>query len=173
MLEFKNKQQLMGYTSKMKKTLKDGELAHLEKEEKMFVWKDDNWSELKTEGHSNVQMTMYEVNKQIMSQLPGHNKDEIKKDIETINKFYEVEKSSFYMLLCKEESYYTVLKRNNDTSDRLGPTVIDLLIEIDHSILSVENLNNAEVEIWSRDKEDNIWCSHLFNYDIGVVDFGG
>lgn len=171
MLEFKNKQQLMGYTSRMKQNLHEGELASLEKERKMFVWRDNNWSELKTEGHSNVQMTMYEINKQIISQLSPHTEEQIKQDINIINDFYNIDKSNYYMLLCKEQSYYTVLVKS-DTSDRLGATVIDLLIEIDHSILSVENVNNAEVEIWSKDKQDKIWCLHLFNYEVGIVEFG-
>lgn len=63
MLNFKTKQQLMSYTSKMKKNLNDGELASLETEKKMLVWRDNGWHEVKTEGHSNVQMTMFELNK--------------------------------------------------------------------------------------------------------------
>ena len=171
MLNFKTKQQLMSYTSKMKKNLQDGELASLETEKKMLVWRDNNWCEVQTEGHSNVQMTMYEINKQIMAQLPAHNEEDLKKDADVINEFYDIDKSEFYMLLCKEQSYYTILRRK-DASGRLGSITTDLLIEIGHSILSVENVDNAEIEIWSKDSNDEVWCLHLFNYEAGVVDFG-
>lgn len=171
MLEFNNKQQLMKYTSKMKHRLEEGETCALKQEKKTYVWKEGAWEEVKLQLDSNVKMTMYELNEQLIQQLPNYTEKQLQEGVEVINKFYEIDKADYYMLLCKEHSYFTIL-RKDDTSARLGSIIAELLNEMDLSIRSVENLNNSEIEIWCADS-NNIWCLHLFNYDRGIVNFGG
>lgn len=117
------------------------------------------------------QMTLFEINQQIISQLPIRTHEELKEDLNTICDFDEEQKSDYYMLLCKEISYFTIFEKNNNNNNEfnnLGSAVIACILEGLGDIVSIDKLD-TEVEIWVKTFEGDTVCLHLFNYAQGIV----
>ena len=120
----------------------------------------------------NVSMTMYEMNQQIISQLPTHDEEKIKEDIEIINQFEKTQNTKYYMLLCKEISYFTGFIKEITSTESLGEVVIDCIKPVG-CIKDIDNSDPLCVDIWITTKEGETHCMHLFDYQYGVVEFGG
>lgn len=120
----------------------------------------------------NVSMTMYEMNQQIISQLPTHDEEKIKEDIEIINQFEKTQNTKYYMLLCKEISYFTGFIKEITSFESLGEVVIDCIKPVG-CIKDIDNSDPLCVDIWITTKEGETHCMHLFDYQYGVVEFGG
>ena len=125
-------------------------------------------------------MDLYEMNKNMVRQLP---KLEITDEVlKTIDKLHDMYNAHYYMLLCNDMKYYTILKPTTAwamspiTQDSFGITVIDCLNYVGE-IKSIDFVHdNTAIEIWiehKNDKEGGIYCMYLFPYDEGVVEFRG
>lgn len=125
----------------------------------------------------NLGMSLYDVNKNFMADQPALSQDELTASLKVIEDyvFDTYKNSTYFMLLCKELSYYTVFVRDSESSTNiLADEVLNCLQWIAKDILSIElNTTNNTPEIWIRTPEDEVVCMYLFNYDNGVIDFGG
>ena len=125
----------------------------------------------------NLGMSLYDVNKNFMADQPALSQDELTASLKVIEDyvFDTYKNSTYFMLLCKELSYYTVFVRDSESSTNiLTDEVLNCLQWIAKDILSIElNTTNNTPEIWIRTPEDEVVCMYLFNYDNGVIDFGG
>lgn len=171
MLEFKTENQLKSYTRHSKDRLEQGETAHVESTNKIYVFNEE-WTEVKTQGESNINMTMYEINEQLIKQLPDLTEEQIQEKKKDIIDFYTKKDSKVYMLLCKEHSYFTVflLELTLEDYDTLENEIINcVLFNGAHTIRSIENIDDYELEIWAADRNNEIWCYHLFDYTDGFI----
>ncbi len=119
----------------------------------------------------NFEMSNFEINQQVYSQMNSHVPSS--KDAEIINDFYKKENASFYMLLCttRKIPYFTLLAhKENLLNSSLGQIVIECLSSIGE-VIAIERVNNAlEIWMWESDtKESNLYI--LFNYSEGVEYF--
>lgn len=125
----------------------------------------------------NLGMSLYDVNKNFMADQPALSQDELTASLKVIEDyvFNTYKNSTYFMLLCKELSYYTVFVRDSESSTNiLTDEVLNCLQWIAKDILSIElNTTNNTPEIWIRTPEEEVVCMYLFNYDNGVIDFGG
>ena len=125
---------------------------------------------LKMQG--NVSMTLYDINKNIVNQLSPCDENRLAEIREEINNAFE-EKNEFYMFLCRELNYYTILhdcaSPSNEFSD-LGEAVLSLAQEINKHVMAGDKFE-GRYEIWLKDEEDAN-CFILFPYDQGVVNYG-
>lgn len=125
----------------------------------------------------NLGMSLYDVNKNFMADQPALSQDELTASLKVIEDyiFDTYKNSTYFMLLCKELSYYTVFVRDSESSTNiLTDEVLNCLQWIAKDILSIElNTTNNTPEIWIRTPEEEVVCMYLFNYDNGVIDFGG
>ena len=125
----------------------------------------------------NLGMSLYDVNKNFMADQPARSQDELTASLKVIEDyvFDTYKNSTYFMLLCKELSYYTVFVRDSKSSTNiLTDEVLNCLQWIAKDILSIElNTTNNTPEIWIRTPEEEVVCMYLFNYDNGVIDFGG
>lgn len=119
------------------------------------------------------QMTLFEINQQIISQLPNLTTAELGQKKAEINNFHLNKQSNYYMLLCKEISYFTIFEFTNREGDfdSFGKGVLACLIEGVGTVVSVDVLED-EVEIWVRDDQGEVNCFHLFDYSQGIVTIG-
>lgn len=117
-------------------------------------------------------ITMYEINQQIISQLPTHNEEKLKEDIQIINNFEKKQNTKYYMLLCKEISYFTGFIKASESTETLGEVVIDCIKAVGE-IRDIDNSDPLCLDIWVTTKSGETHCMHLFNYQYGVVEFGG
>ena len=133
-----------------------------------MVWTNEGWNTVKSE-NSGINMGLYEMNKQIISQLPKLTEAELfDKDL-LINTLHAKFNNEFYMLYGKEISYFTLFRIFD--SIRFGNEVIDCLNNVgDIKAIDFTEPEDA-IEIWV-ETEDGPTCLYLFPYDNGVVRVG-
>lgn len=170
MLEFKTENQLKSYTRHSKDRLEQGETAHVENTNKIYIFNKE-WTEIKTQGESNINMTVYEINEQLIKQLPDLTDEQIQKKKEEIRDFYLKKETKVYMLLCKEHSYFTVflLEKDNQYNTMEEEVIACVLYGDNHKIRSIDNIDDNEIEIWAIDEDNAAWCYHLFDYQEGLI----
>lgn len=144
---------------------KEGEIA-LAEDGKYKVFKDGEWHDLKMEG-SNLELGLYDLNKQIISQLPSLTDEELDKKIDVIDDSYIKCVNDFYMLYGKEISYFTLFKVNEPIY--FAKTVLDCLNEIGEIKAIDPTEDGFAIEIWVQPTDEEPTCLYLFPYDNGLV----
>lgn len=117
-----------------------------------------------------LNMKLYDLNKQIISQLP--NLTEFDEIINDINNFSKETNNIHYMLYGKEQSYFTLFEKEDNNSETLGAAIIDCLTNVG-DIKSIELTESKDAfEIWVT-IDGEATCLYLFPYDSGIVKIGG
>lgn len=116
---------------------------------------------------------LYTMNQNIINQLPVYTDEDMDRAEDTIHDWiYNGHRANYYMLLCKELSYYTLfhsvdnclieedfIRELWDVCSYLGP-IHDISID-----------NNDAIAIWAEWEDTGVHCFYLFPYDKGVVEF--
>lgn len=125
----------------------------------------------KVRGKGNVEMSLYEINQSIISQLPKYTAEQHADLISRINEWATFD-TEYYMLLCRDINYYTIFHFNPEDSefDTLGAGVNLLLQEVGFTIHSDEILDK-HCEIWGKN-DNGTYAFMLFPYDEGVINYG-
>ena len=129
----------------------------------------EGWQEVPEDNETTIGMNMYDINKQIISQLSGltDNQLEIKKA--EINSLHDIFHNHFYMLYGKEISYFTVFKIKEQIA--FGREVIDVIKNVG-AVKAIDPTENADaMEVWVI-YDDEPTCLYLFPYDSGIVQVG-
>ena len=155
--------------SQIRYTPQEGEIIQSTVDKKLYIYKDGNWMTINMDS-SGINVGLYDMNKQIIAQLPELTDDEINiKKVEVINNLHNIFKNSFYMLYGKELSYFTLF--NIIRADSFGDEVVNCLINVG----VIKAIDFAEpkdaVEIWVED-DNGPTCLYLFPYDNGLVKVG-
>jgi hypothetical protein len=117
--------------------------------------------------NSGVEMGLYDMNKQIIAQLPDLTDwDRVE---QLFNDFHTSWKNKYYMMYGKEISYFTVFKIVEP--HLFGSVAMDCIPNV--GIVKAIDLTEAKdaVEIWVM-YEDKPTCLYLFPYDMGIVQVG-
>ena len=117
----------------------------------------------------NIQMNMYDLNKQLISQCSSIDKEQMCEAKDTINNYGKNTNNKYYMLLCKDISYYTLFNIDFEAPalEDFGSVVLDCATDIG-AIKAVDRAEEA-IEIWVHPEEDEPLAMYLFAYDMGVV----
>lgn len=151
--------------------LKNGELAETSDDNKKWVYDEEaqDWKEYETEG---IQISLYDMNKQLIAQMPPMEDTDKQKEI--IYTFEEKYRNGHYMLLCRELNYFTLFEHPVITAwtedlDRFENLVLECISDIGvvHDMMLTEN--GDAIEIWVMTPTEEIVCMYLFPYDAGVV----
>lgn len=150
---------------------------------RLMMWSGTEWNAVKADANSEVQMTAYDINKQIISQLPALTIEQIKeKQQNVINQLVINTNNEYYMLLCRDKNYYTLCHRVPDMvpapADNVRQysnwpneiiTIEDLVIECAQCLGDIKAIEQADgaVEIWVTDPFDT-YVMYFFPYDGGV-----
>ena len=127
------------------------------------------------------QLTLYDLNKQMVAQMSPMTEENEQQHIEEIfNPFLTEKNNKYYMLLCKELSYFTLFHKDESNSDDFFKTLKELITSNGTLITACwTNEDTKEsIEYWVRIKtpiENNpdfseVYCFVLFPYDAGVVE---
>lgn len=122
--------------------------------------------------NGNIQMTAYDLNKQLILSLGPIKDEELNKFRSDFAGYIREIEDKFFMLLCKEQSYYTIF---NYTSRNDSYYFADVLLEVIEAVGSFYNYSideeNGGVELWIKpeDKEE-VFVYYFFPYDAGVVE---
>lgn len=116
---------------------------------------------------------LYTMNQNIINQLPVYTDEDMDRAEDTIHDWiYNGHRANYYMLLCKELSYYTLfhsidnclieedfIRELWDICSYLGP-IHDISVD-----------DNDAIAIWAEWEDTGVHCFYLFPYDKGVVEF--
>lgn len=127
------------------------------------------------QGKLNANMSLYEINQDIISQLPKYTDEQLTDLEKRISEWCDkddFELNKFFMLLCRDINYYTIFNFNPNESDFrfLGEGIVSLLYDTGYTIHSDEILDD-HCEIWVK-SEEGTYAFMLFPYDQGVVYYG-
>lgn len=130
--------------------------------------------EEETQATGNLNMNLYDLNKQIVAQLPDLNKEDLISARDTIVAYYNKTMGQYYMMLCNELKYYTIFAIKPEANDYFEDEVIDCLYDFADSIKSIDydTENKTAIEIWFT-KNDEAYVMYLFDYTQGVIDCVG
>ena len=165
---FQTLKQLEKYTEKHGR-FQEGEVIKVHDEDKLYYYKDSEWHPLEAKAvDSNIQMNLYDLNKQIMAQIEPYDIEKWEQAEKDIDAWEKEINGHYYMMLCKEKSYYTVFVDDGYEFHGLGAAVRECL-EFVGNVVSID-INPEVIEIWVKELDDT-YCIHLFCYDEGVVSF--
>ena len=152
--------------SQIRYTPKEGEIMQNTADDKFYIWKSDNWMLINMDS-SGINMGLYDMNKQIIAQLPELT--DLEDKYYTINNLHAKFNNFYYMMYGKEISYFTLFKIVDPTY--FGGDVVDCLKNI--GTIKAIDFTEAQdaIEIWV-ENEDGPTCLYLFPYDSGVVQVG-
>lgn len=155
-----------------------GDIVFLTDKNQLVMYDGVEWikiqEEIKAEGTSNIEMTTYDINKQLIAQLPILEDWTAEKEI--INKYANSFTSNNYLFLCKDISYYTIFQTEIFNPD--FPTFGEAVLTCAHDIGDIVAVDYMEVtntiEIWVRQFSTNEnLCMVLFNCQDFIVTYAG
>lgn len=144
----------------------EGEVMQNAEDGHYYVWHEGQWTAIKMD-RSGFEMGLYDMNKQIISQLPDLTDwDRVETTLlDFDNKWY----NDYYMLYGKEISYFTVFKIKE--SSVFGREVIDVIKNVG-AVKAIDLTEAADaIEVWVIYKDEPT-CLYLFPYDSGIVQVG-
>ena len=151
---------------------KEGEMAFCTDTNKTMIYTNGAWIPYE-ETEITLKLNLYDLNKNIISQLPKLTSVAIDNIIDDINNFELDKSNNFYMLYGKEISYFTLFSNLTEFSDfeLLGEAVIDCLSNIGEIRAAARTEDGVAIEFLV-DCENDFTCLYLFPYDDGVVGIG-
>lgn len=126
--------------------------------------------------------TLYDLNKQVISQLPEMPQEQIQEQLIQIKEWFLKKQGQYFMLLCKEKADYTLFNFNRSFNFHQKKYYDDVCLAIknlekcikNRGILMSMNKSTEDAwEIWIKDffnKEVHMYM--LFECDPMVIDFG-
>lgn len=125
----------------------------------------------------NSNLTLYDVNKQLLNNERFLDPIELNLKIKTIRKAYDNKTLKFLMLLCNERKDYTIFDLKNFTKEKdlcLNEFESDLRESLQNRgrVLTIEKaVSSPGWEIWLRDDEGENFCYYLFNCTPAVLSY--
>ena len=150
----------------------EGEVAYCQDEQQYYIFKDGQWIKVEANMTSDgLQLNLYDLNKQIMEQLPDFDEEQIKDFKAALEIWKSPKADKYYMLYGKEISDFTLLVEDIDEDDNL---LSDSVVECLESFEAIKeyDMSGDAVEIWVK-TEDGVTVLYLFGYDAGVVAYHG
>lgn len=128
-----------------------------------LIYTNGKWVGLSSQGKNNCGISLYDLNKQIIEQLPVMNTEGFP---DILREFLEIEGNSFYMLYGKEISYFTLfLTHSVEDANNFAEEIKGCISNI-RSFDYIQE--NHGIEIWG-EVENILTCFYLFPYDAGVI----
>lgn len=151
-------------------TAQTGEQVYCAETQKIYVYTPDSeW--VVAETRSDITMSAYEINSQIIRQLEPLNKQQFLEACDIIDKV-STDSEKYMMLLSWDSHYFTLFhKSEGDFNETFMEILYECIMDMTDTIYSIENVNYNYAEIWVRDiKTDKAIVMYLFPYDAGVVE---
>lgn len=149
---------------------------------RLMMWSGTEWNDIKADANSEIQMTAYDINKQVIGQLPSLTDEELEDKKSVIASFVNDTNNEYYMLLCREMNYFTLCHRvpdmNPSPADNVRQysewpneliTIEDLVIECAKVLGEIKSIDQVDgaIEIWVTSPFDTS-AMYFFPYDGGV-----
>lgn len=147
----------------------ENEIAWIEDIKEYRIWHDGQWVVLNPET-SGVGLSLYEVNKQVIAQMPTLSGTDLEEARLTLSHYVNGldHSDDYYMLLCYDLRYFTMFARDQKYEENIVDAIMDCLSYVGE-IKSVEESEDGQaVEIWIV-SEGEAYVMYFFDYGRGVV----
>lgn len=125
-----------------------------------------------TSASGEVSMSLYEMNRQLINQLPDYNEEAWNGAKEILKEYLEKHNHSYYMLYGRELSYFTVFHKEDSAEFANLFNALKTCLDSVGSVRSFDFDGETAIEIWIKpDVASAVTCLYLFPYDDGVVTF--
>lgn len=125
----------------------------------------------------NPQLTLYELNKQMVGQLPpiDMTDEEVAKRYNlAFDEFIDKIQNKYYMLLCRELNYFTLFHKMPENEEAFNDVILEIIKNYGTWITwDWADDEHTCLEFWAKVKikeKEEICCFMLFGYDNGVVE---
>lgn len=152
----------------------ENDIAIIDETNTMKVFHNGKWCDPKLTGGSTT-MTTFEINQQIMAQMPPMSDEATEIAVQLIDDFVSQSNENFYMFLCKNQSYYTIFHKINKSNQEFT-YLSEALFACCENIGEIKAIDANEygaIEVWITLSPEVTDCYLLFPYESGVVEFGG
>lgn len=114
---------------------------------------------------------LYELNKQVMSQLPPQSVDIMNHNWNVIGDWFGKDKNRWFMLMCKERSDFTFLHITDNRFTK-GVTELQDVLKERGEILAIQYQHGDDAfEIWVREyKTKDVYMFMLFEAEWMIVE---
>lgn len=145
-----------------------------------MIWTGTEYSSIKGETNSQIQMTAYEINQQVIGQIPKLTAEDIENKKTLILDFCAETRNAYYMLLCRDINYFTLCHRTiaptedhnvrRYAEDDELISIDDLVIECAQNIGTIKAIEQVDgaIEIWITNPYGETHAMYFFPYDGGV-----
>lgn len=155
--------------SQIRYTPEEDEIVMDRESKNLFIYKDGEWKYISFQS-TQPQMSLYELNKQLISQAPILSKEEIEKEVAKVGIWMKETSNTNFMLYGKEISYFSLFKREQ-LFYSIDLEKICVALKAVGDVRSIEiTEDRTGVEIWVLTKEGKNTCLYLFPYDTGVIE---
>ena len=152
--------------------MEDGDIIYVAEEQSIYIKDGDGFRH--PNGDINVQMTQYEINKQVYAQLPPKTPEELGELAQIIIDFYKnISFDHRTMLLCRDINYYTIIEGFDCAAFVDFDSPEEAIIVCANDIGEILDINAVDgaVEIWVKTPEGEAMAMYLFECENCFVSF--
>lgn len=147
----------------------EGEVIRVEEENKNYIYHEDGWYPVDEEASTEegIKLTVYDLNKQLVGQQPDLTEEQIITGKQEMRKFIDSH-GKYFMMLCKELSYYTVFIKDPLEFEDMTDAIVDCLTSIGNIKMIYPVEGGSAVCLWVASGND-VFMLYFFPYDEGVI----
>lgn len=128
---------------------------------------------METKANGDITMSLYEMNRQLINQLPDYNEEAWGGAEEILKEYLEKHSNSYYMMYGRELNYFTVFHKEDSAEFTNLFGAVKACLDSVGGVRSFDFDGEAAIEIWVKPEvASTVTCLYLFPYDDGVVTFG-
>lgn len=128
---------------------------------------------METKANGDITMSLYEMNRQLINQLPDYNEEAWSGAEEILKEYLETHTHSYYMMYGRELNYFTVFHKEDGAEFTNLFGAVKACLDSVGGVRSFDFDGEAAIEIWVKPEvASTVTCLYLFPYDDGVVTFG-
>lgn len=158
---------------KNRQSYNDGDIALIADTKETFSYRNQEWNPMTVEGSSGINVSIYDLNRQAIGQLPKHTIEQLEEDKNKINEFANTTNGTYYMMLNNDVRYFTIFTHSNKEEELKNLGEAAIVCAQDLGTVQSLDVNENSVEIWVKtNTEYETICLYLFPYDAGVVYYG-
>lgn len=118
-----------------------------------------------------IEINNYQIHKQLFSQMKPLDDEKLGEKLAFVGSWFSAHmKQRYFMLMCKEENYYTVLNIKDMNYSKAVKELRDLLTW-QGDILDIRYVHGEDAyECWVKDEDEESKMFYLFVYDWGVIE---
>lgn len=146
----------------------EGKYYYVVDEKRYYTYCNEEYIPVKAQTNTNIEMSLYDMNSQIMAQLPSidlQEKEEVTKELLANTN------NLFYLMYGKEISYFTLFHFDEIYSQ--FSSMHEAMMTCLQNVGEVKSYDLVEgkdaIEIWVTTPEEVTTCLYFFPYDAGVV----